>query len=89
MINFEGKPLEQLSFQETIEFEKMMLKKVLSASRTGMSEEVVDQLNLFVDLIREHKRSFSYTPDSKKDGVVLTLGEWEEPDLEDDNNENE
>ena len=89
MINFEGKPLEQLSFQETIEFEKMMLKKVLSASRTGMSEEVVDQLNLFVDLIREHKRSFSYTPDNKKDGVVLTLGEWEEPDLEDDNNENE
>lgn len=89
MINYEGKPLEQLTFQETIEFEKQMLKKVVAAGRTNMSDEILNQLNLFVDLIRDHKRSFTYTSDEKDDGVVLTLGEWDEPDIDDDEDENE
>ena len=40
MIEYEGKPLEELDLKETIEFEKQMLKKVLAASRAQMAEEI-------------------------------------------------
>ena len=43
MIQHNGKDLEQLSLEETIEFEKVMLKKVLSASKSQMSGPIIDQ----------------------------------------------
>ena len=51
MIQHNGKDLEQLSLEETIEFEKVMLKKVLAASKSQMSGPIIDQLNLFISLI--------------------------------------
>ena len=79
MIDYQGKPLEELTMGETIEFEKQMLKKLLSASKAQMGEGLVDQINLFVELIRDHKRQISQTAiakqGEKEDGTVLEIGE--------------
>lgn len=85
MINYKEKPLEQLSLEETIEFEKEMRKKSLAAARNGMSEMVIDQLNVYLGLIMEHKRACLHVrgmDGAKEDGVVLTLGEWDEDEQE-------
>ena len=87
MISYKEKPLEQLSLEEVIEFEKEMRKKSLAAARNGMSEYVIDQLNVYISLIMEHKRACLHVRSmdgAKEDGVVLTLGEWEEPQDEDE-----
>ena len=85
MINYKEKPLEQLTLEETIEFEKEMRKKALAAARNGMSEMIVDQLNVYLSLITEHKRACMHIRSmdgAKEDGVVLTLGEWDEDEQE-------
>ena len=76
MIQHNGKDLEQLSLEETIEFEKAMLKKVLAASKSQMSGPIIDQLNLFIALIKDHKQQVLSVRDykdknKKQDGVVL------------------
>ena len=85
MIQYKGKDLEQLTLEETIEFEKQMLKKVLSASKAQMSGPIIDQLNLFSNLIKDHKRQVLSVRDfkdknKKEDGVVLDT----EPPIEND-----
>jgi len=85
MIQHNGKDLEQLSLEETIEFEKVMLKKVLAASKSQMSGPIIDQLNLFIGLIKDHKQQVLSVRDfkdknKKEDGVVLDS----EPPIEDD-----
>ena len=85
MIQYQGKDLEQLSLEETIEFEKQMLKKVLSASKSGMSDAIIDQLNMFIALIKDHKQQVLSVRDfkdknKKEDGVVLDT----EPPIEND-----
>ncbi len=83
MIEHEGKPLEELTLEESIEFEKQMLKKVLAASKAQMSGEIVDQINLFIDLIRDHKSQLIqkalWKQGEKDDGDVLTIGEVDLP----------
>ena len=76
MIQHNGKDLEQLSLEETIEFEKTMLKKVLAAGKSQMSGPIIDQLNLFIALIKDHKQQVLSVRDykdknKKEDGVVL------------------
>ena len=85
MIQYQGKDLEKLSLEETIEFEKQMLKKVLSASKSGMSDAIVDQLNMFIALIKDHKQQVLSVRDfkdknKKEDGVVLDT----DPPIEND-----
>lgn len=79
MIDYQGKPLEQLNMGETIEFEKQMLKKVLAASKAQMGEGLVEQINMFIELIRDHKRQLSQSAmakqNEKEDGTVLEIGE--------------
>lgn len=86
MIDYKGKPLEQLTLEETIEFEKQMLKKVLAASKAQMSGGILDQINLFIDLIRDHKMQLSQTAllkskDGKmeEDGTSLEIGDLDLP----------
>ena len=84
MINYEGKPLEELDLKETIEFEKQMLKKVLAASKAQMHDGLLDQINLFIDLIRDHKTQLSQSEIYKmhnngEDGSVLDIGEIDIP----------
>ena len=56
MLKFNDKSLEDLSMEESIEFEKQVLKKVLAANSAGMSQSVIDQLNNYVAIIRMHKQ---------------------------------
>ena len=56
MLQFNDKPLENLSMEESIEFEKMVLKKVLAANSAGMSNQVIEQLNGYLSIIRSHKQ---------------------------------
>ena len=84
MIQYQGKDLEQLSLEETIEFEKQMLKKVLSASKSGMSDAIVDQLNMFIAPKRSKQQVLSVRDfkdkNKKEDGVVLDT----DPPIEND-----
>ena len=87
MIQHNGKDLEQLSLEETIEFEKVMLKKVLAASKSQMSGPIIDQLNLFIGLIKDHKQQVLSVRDfkdknKKEDGVVLDTDPHVEVDEE-------
>ena len=88
MINYKDKPLEALTLEETIEFEKEMRKKSLAAAKHGMSETVIDQINFYISLISQHKSDCMTirSPNDEKhgDGVTVTLGEWEEPQDEDE-----
>lgn len=56
MLNYKNKPLEELNFNECIEFEKELLKKILGASRTGMSDNIIEQLQFFNSLVQEQKK---------------------------------
>lgn len=55
-LTFNDKPLEQLSLEETIEFEKQLLKRVVGANRADMSQNIIDQLMGFVEQVRMHKK---------------------------------
>ena len=55
MINYKDKPLEELDFNECIEFEKELLKKILAASRNNMSDTIINQLQFFYSLLKERK----------------------------------
>jgi len=86
MIDYNGKPLEQLTLEETIELEKQMLKRVLSASKARMSGSIIDQINLFIDLIRDHKLQITQTAMLKTkegkmddDGTSLEIGSLDLP----------
>ncbi len=89
MISYKDKPLELLTLEETIEFEKEMRKKSLAAAKHGMSETVIDQINFYISLINQHKSDCitirSLDDEKKGDGVTVTLGEWDELYKEADN----
>lgn len=53
MLTFNEKPLEELTLEETIEFEKLILKRMQAAA--GMSENVQFQLHNFYNTIKMHK----------------------------------
>jgi hypothetical protein len=52
-----GKPLHECNIEETIEFEKLILKRLLGASSAGMSQGIIDQLHGFLETVREHRDS--------------------------------
>lgn len=79
MLNYKEKALEDMDYNEVLEFEKFMLKKVLAASRAQMSESVIDQLNFFLNIIREHKKAAMLIKSQDyNDGVSVFLGVEEE-----------
>ena len=76
MIQYKGKDYTELNFNECIEFEKELLQKALAASRAGMGDELIQQLNVFIDLLRDQKaesirKEFTKKGDEKEDGIVL------------------
>lgn len=54
-LNFNNKPLKELTLDESMDYEKSVLRKVLAASGAGMSQGVIDQMNMVLGIIREHK----------------------------------
>ena len=85
MLNYNDKPLEELDFNECIEFEKSLLKKVLNASRAGMSDTVIEQLNFYLSVVRQYKREAAQREidelkkddDRGDDGISIDLGLYE------------
>lgn len=76
MIQYKGKDYQELNFNECVEFEKELLKKVLAASRANMGDELIHQLNVFIDLLRDQKseslrKEMNKKADEKDDGIVL------------------
>jgi len=76
MIQYKGKDYTELNFNECIEFEKELLQKVLAASRANMGDELIHQLNVFIDLLRDQKQEsirneMNKKTDEKDDGIVL------------------
>ena len=76
MIEYKGKAYTELNFNECIEFEKELLKKVLAAGRAGMGDDLIQQLNVFIDLLRDQKaesirKEMKQKGDDKEDGIVL------------------
>jgi len=75
MLEYEGKPLDTLSLEDTIEFEKVLLKRLRSAGM--MSEQVQDQLQMYVEEIRMHKSEMiahlQFDNATTKDKVEATL----------------
>lgn len=55
MLNFNGKPLQELGFEETIDYEKSVLKKLIGAGNAGMSAGLIEQIQLVLVHIRDHK----------------------------------
>jgi hypothetical protein len=92
MIEYKGKAYTELNFNECIEFEKELLKKVLAANRAGMGDDLIQQLNVFIDLLRDQKaeairKEMKQKGDDKEDGIVLdsdpeTLEIIEQPEQE-------
>jgi hypothetical protein len=54
-LNWNGKPLRDLDYEESIEYEKEILKRVVSADRAGMSEGIINQLQMYLDIVKAHK----------------------------------
>tara|TARA_B110000091_G_scaffold48353_1_gene53050 strand:- start:36 stop:305 length:270 start_codon:yes stop_codon:yes gene_type:complete len=75
MLEYEGKALDSLSLEDTIEFEKVVLKRLRSAGM--MSEQVQDQLQMYVEEIRVHKSEMiahlQFDNATTKDKVEKTL----------------
>ena len=76
MIQYKGKDYQELNFNECVEFEKELLQKVLAASRANMGDELIHQLNMFIDLLRDQKQEsirneMNKKTDEKDDGIVL------------------
>ena len=76
MIQYKGKDYQELNFNECVEFEKELLQKVLAARRANMGDELIHQLNVFIDLLRDQKQEsirneMNKKTDEKDDGIVL------------------
>jgi hypothetical protein len=80
-LKFQDKDLNELTLEETIEFEKLVLKRVLAANTAMMSDEIINQLNNYLSVIREHKQEkigefrHSSIKTGKSDSGSLDIGE--------------
>ena len=76
MIQYKGKDYTELNFNECVEFEKELLQKVLIAGRSNMSDAMIHQLNVFIDLLRDQKaeairKEMKSKNDNKEDGIRI------------------
>lgn len=55
-LNYQGKPLEELDYEETVEFEKELNKRILAADRSGMSEQIINQLKTFLEYVKIYQK---------------------------------
>lgn len=71
-LQFQGKSVEELSYEETVEFEKDLMKKILSADRNGMSEHIIQQLQNYLDYVKMYQREALERMRMGLDGKVET-----------------
>lgn len=75
-LNWQGKPLEELDYEETVEFEKELNKRLLAADRAGMSDSVISQLQNYLDYVKLYQKEALERMRMGLDGVI----ESEDPD---------
>ena len=86
MLEHEGKPLEQMDLTEVAEFEKVILNKLTLASRATVNYNVIEQMNFYLQTIRDRKREIVERErlglDKPGFGKALNIGEneFEQPD---------
>jgi hypothetical protein len=89
MLNYNGKPLEECNYEEATELEKTLLKKILAADRTGMSDNVINQLNFFLDYVKLRKSEcliemrMGIDGKQEQQAQVLNIGEIESNESDD------
>jgi len=54
-LNWHGKPLHELDYEESVEFEKEIMKRMLSADRHRMSDQIIEQLKSYLEYVKIHK----------------------------------
>ena len=55
-LKWREKSLDDLTYEEAVEFEKEVNKRLLAADRAGMSESIIEQLQTYVDHIKLHQK---------------------------------
>ena len=85
MLEFQGKPLEILTLHETYEYEKQLLERLSQASRAQMSNLILGQINMYIQMVREHKveilereRLGLDSPDYAQKQKALNIGDEQE-----------
>lgn len=89
MIRYKDKELHELTYQECTEFEKELLRKILAASRAQMAEPIIDQLQVFNQMLQDQKKialmkEADGMQQSKPDGVSVDTDPTPEIDEEED-----
>ena len=92
-LNWQGKPLEDLDYEETVEYEKELNKKIVAADRAGMSEGIIKQLQTYLEHVKLYQKEAldrmkmgldgKSETDEDDDTYLFIIGE-PEPDNEDE-----
>ena len=85
-LNHNGKPLAELDLNEILDYEKLILKRILQANQTGMSIMIQDQLQAILEEVRHHK-AVSINQDVQKmkpqESTELIIGEPQQEQSDD------
>jgi hypothetical protein len=86
MISYKGKPLEQLNFEETFEFEKELLRKSLVVHKATQNFQVQEQLHMYIGMVKNHRAELAQrealgldNPDYEDKGMIIGEDEPEQP----------
>ncbi len=89
MLTYKDKPLEELTLMECYEFEKELLDKLSKAARSQFSNQILEQINSYIELVRfrkveilERERMGVDQPDYANKQKALNIGD--EPEQTDD-----
>lgn len=83
MLSYKGKPLEKLSYEECLEYEKQILKNILSADRSGMSSQVIDQLKSYHEYVNIRKSEALRDLKGGPKSEAINIGEIESEQSDD------
>ena len=83
-MKYQGKNLEELTLEETFEFEKELMRKSVTIHLATQNEKVMEQFNMYLDMVRMHKRDlierekFGIDKPDYKDHESKIIGEDEQ-----------
>lgn len=87
MLNYNDKPLNELSLEDTILFEKEIAVRLSQATKANMSEQVTNTIMGYLQQIRAHKAvavsKYKVKKEQEQDGV-LNIGEIESESTDSD-----
>lgn len=84
MISHNDKPLEEMNFNDLIEFEKFLYTKMQQAHIAGVNEVMQQQIHFYIELVRQRKLEIVEADRINKIGQgTLYIGE-DEPEQSND-----